>query len=256
MRIATWNINAAHILSESGKYDREDLRYIIDALKEVDADVVCLQEVAVPETGLAMADSIAMALGMFVEYAPAFPNHVTGSAQLGQATLSKSPILSSTPRTIRYPKPEIFFKGDGQFGEGKLAVLYDRLALECEIVVGDQEVTVLNIHLAPIFRFTIDPSDPMLEPVRKKIESLLVGRREEPFIAVGDYNAFTLPTYLQRVFEKGYTDAVPQDVKTHVDYGQKSDAILMTSSWKTIATGTAGEKADHLLCWADVELKK
>ena len=163
MRVATWNINSAHILSESGKYDREDLGYIIDELEKIDAYVICLQESDVPPGGLTAAEHIANTLGMFVGGAPSFPNHVTGVGWLGQAVLSKTPVLSWQMHTIPFPKLEVHFLGDSQFKRGRKVDLYDRHILEAEIHTDNGTITILNGHLVPFFRFNIDRLDPQLQ---------------------------------------------------------------------------------------------
>lgn len=243
MRVATWNINSAHILSESGKYDREDLGYVIDELEKVDADVVCLQEV-----NELHAEQIAVALQMQVQFHDMFPNHVTGDGRLGVATMSRGSVQEVAWRVVTIP-PITAIGPDGRLWE-----MWDRAFMECAVEVDGKRIPVLNGHMNPFHHFKRDVMEEEFKDVRDQIEEIIL-ETDRPLIVAADFNYKDLKQMLPNVFEGGFVDVIPNE-PTEMKHKWKSDGVLVSSDWGVVGAEIVPDVADHALCWADIELKQ
>ncbi len=244
MRVATWNINAAHILSESGKYDREDLGYIIDELKKINADVICLQEVETEH-----AKQIASTLGMELFWDDVLPNHVKrNDERLGVAVLSSLPMSSHTYEVVEVPRIEY------DHPDGRTWVMWDRGFLKCEVETPDGVIVLLCGHMNPFFHFERHVMEDEFQGVRERIEEIGLGI-DGPVLMVGDFNYTNIPEMLPRLFEKGFEDAIP-DEPTEMKHNWKSDGILVSEEWVIGMGVIIPDKTDHALCWADITLKQ
>jgi endonuclease/exonuclease/phosphatase family metal-dependent hydrolase len=111
MRLITWNIQWG-----KGRDGQVDLRRTADALYTHDADVICLQEVAInhPQlTGdrgvLGGVDQVAGLAGLFPGFEMAFaagsdlPDGLGGRRQFGNLLLSRYPLLQVFRHTLPFP---------------------------------------------------------------------------------------------------------------------------------------------------------
>jgi endonuclease/exonuclease/phosphatase family metal-dependent hydrolase len=96
VRVVTWNIQWGR-----GRDGRVDLRRCADTLYQAEADLICLQEVAVNHPGLpggAAMDQVAMLAGLLSGYEWAFgpasdlPDGLGGRRQFGNMLLSRLPL--------------------------------------------------------------------------------------------------------------------------------------------------------------------
>lgn len=107
MRILSWNIQWGR-----GIDGRVDLARIAGALRPYEADVLCLQEVAVNHPGLpggAAMDQVAWLSGLFLGYESTYgagsdlPDGMGGRRQFGNLILSRFPILQVFRHSLPWP---------------------------------------------------------------------------------------------------------------------------------------------------------
>ncbi|NWG32388.1 MAG: endonuclease/exonuclease/phosphatase family protein [Rhodocyclaceae bacterium] len=113
MRILSWNIQWGR-----GLDGRVDLVRIADEARDFDADVLCLQEVAVNHPALpgmpaGQLDQVAVLRGLFVGFEHAYgvgsdlPDGLGGRRQFGNLILSRQPILQIFRHLLPWPaEPE------------------------------------------------------------------------------------------------------------------------------------------------------
>ena len=112
MKIATWNIGGGFVYSEeSSAYDVLDLDYFISVLRDVIADVICLQEVHYVSDCDNQAALIANALGMRHVVFPHAPSHMLKENQLSIAILSKFQLDEASLNLVSNPGVVAEYKG-------------------------------------------------------------------------------------------------------------------------------------------------
>ena len=169
MKILQWNV-----------WYKENIDNILGLLKEVDADVICLQEITDDSdynTGINTATYLADKLEYNLFYKDAQTNTVDGlSKGLGNAILSKSPIVSSNFFHIQEPtNPEA--KDVDYSKEG-------RLYSEITVSVNNREFTIGTTHMSytDAFQETSakrDETDNLLKILKGKTSNFLI---------TGDFN--------------------------------------------------------------------
>jgi endonuclease/exonuclease/phosphatase family metal-dependent hydrolase len=166
VRIATWNVWGRY-----GAWERRQ-RAIVENLRAIDADIVCLQE-AWADAERAQPDDLAAELGLHAAYAPAFEMNGGWS---GNAVLSRWPVT-------RHEIVELPMEGGGVIdtdaGER-------RLTLFTEIAGPRGPLQVFCTHLS----WRADWSGVRQAQVRAVCE-LVASTRPRPFPAIlcGDLNA-------------------------------------------------------------------
>lgn len=166
MKLLQWNI-----------WYREDANNILKALKQIDADVLCLQELTVnhPEynRGVDVPTLLAKELGLSYAFAPV---HEEGEEKFGNGIFSKFPILSSGSSFIQDP-PSLGEETD----YSKEARVYSEVSIE----VNKKKITVGTAHMSYVDRFAVTPAK---ETETNKLIEILKQKKER-FIFSGDLNA-------------------------------------------------------------------
>jgi endonuclease/exonuclease/phosphatase family metal-dependent hydrolase len=162
---------------------RADLRRTAEVLREIDADVIALQEVGDflgRQTPLDAPERLAEELGLFLAFEP---NVVRGERRYGNAILSRLPILASHRYDLSVKDRE------------------PRGALRCDLDLGSgAPLHVFCVHLG------------LKANERRTQESLLLSAdilqdaaRVDPVIVCGDFNYF-FSRPIPRVFRKAVRD--------------------------------------------------
>jgi endonuclease/exonuclease/phosphatase family metal-dependent hydrolase len=183
MRIVTWNIRGG-----KGMDGVRSLGRIVEALRDLDADIVCLQEVHRFLPGGAMEDQpagLAKALGARVAYSSA----LRLSKRFGLAILSRWPI--ERIEVHRLPNDRERRSRPGLW-------LERRICQEAVISSPEGPLTVLNTH------WSLSADDRM---EASKTISGLIRACAGPLLLCGDLNARPDALEVARLLSEGLTDS-------------------------------------------------
>ena len=244
MKILSWNIAGGHLLTPSVKnasgYEKEDLDYFIKEIKQVDPDVVCLQEAhASVDNSNSQGKEIAEKLGFhFANHAyTGGESHIKKGQYLSLTILSRFPIAKSYFHQV--PNPNIKVNRP----DGSVWVSLDVGFLVTEIDHEGIKINVANTHLVPFHYYGRDFME--FQNIRDSISELLLSLSKIPTISAGDFNYKDLKQLLPKVFEVGYQEAFSED--TTPEKGQQ-DHILYSKHWKIEDYRIIKAKADHYIC--------
>lgn len=225
----------------------EKIENIVSALKKIDADIICLQELtrgAKVNNNIDTAMFVAKELDFhyFYQDAQVWPS---GEKQAqGNAVFSRFPITDSRCLFLQESKPN-----------PKDATEEGRTYTECTIEIERKKIQVATVHLSftPRFEYTKER--------KHETENLIniIKNKEEQFVLMGDFNAspesevmrqilpylkdcgpsFDQKTWSTKPFEKkGF---VVNDLNWRIDYVLSSPDIKVVSS-EIIKT----DYSDHL----------
>lgn len=226
MRLVTWNIRAGRGIDEV-----RSLQRIIDVLREIDADIVCLQEVErrMPSSGFEdQPAKLAVALGMTALFQT---NLRLGPGAFGNAILSRYPLTKLADHALPNPRERA----------GILRYPEKRRALEVAVQHLSSPLTVFVTH------WSLDSHD-RLKSARILAER--VKRANAPVIAAGDFNAEERSDEILRFREESeLIDSWPQGEMTYpadvpnvrIDYVWHSREIQVQS-----ARSASTLASDHL----------
>jgi len=158
---------------------KEKIENIVKTIKEIDPDIVCLQELAlnckynpcVPDAPKYIKDGLKFS--GFFRIAHRFSNGNKLDA-LGNGIFTRFPITNSFSELIQEPSA----KDNDYSREGRVYV-------EAKIKINGREVTIGTTHLSYTHRFEDT------EARKQEIDNLLriINRKEERFIFTGDLNS-------------------------------------------------------------------
>lgn len=234
LKIVSWNIWGGKNLSE-----------IIEVLKEIDADIIGLQEVLESETGTNNnAKAIADALGYEYVYTPTTlltpsVSHllkeikVEENMQWGNAILSKHAIKNSVVHILSETKK--------------------RTALEAIITIEDRGFHFFSTHLAYVDKFSSEIQLTQTENLLKTIPA-------EFAIVVGDFNAIPQTKVIEKMKEvltdawsKG-TEAPHTHTSTETGIESTIDYIFTTKDIRVLSAGVIKSRAsDHFPVYGIIE---
>lgn len=255
MKIVTWNIAGGHKLTPNVKdaigYDKEDLDYFISRLKEVNADIICLQETHLSrdkkynQTEI-IAQGLKRSYCLTQQYEEG-ESHIKPNHTLAFGTISKYPILSCSHH--QPANPNLMIKRHN----GKIWRTMDMGILVSEIKILGKIVNLANAHLFPFHYYKKDWSDKEFKHIRKFITDLLIKLSEKPTIAIGDFNYADLKKIYPKIFTKEkYKEAFLAE--TTPGKGQQ-DHILFTKHWSLEEAQVIKDvEADHYICLAELNV--
>lgn len=172
MKLLQWNI-----------WNREDVENTLRLLREVDADILCLQELTAGDSesnnGADVPARIAAELGLRHVFAPASDEE---GKKYGDGIFSRFPIISSESHFIQDPPP-LGEKADDYSSEGRVYV-------EAAIQLVDRVLNVGTSHMSYTDRF--GTTEAKIAETNRLLETLK--QKKERFIFTGDLNA-TPDTY-------------------------------------------------------------
>jgi endonuclease/exonuclease/phosphatase family metal-dependent hydrolase len=233
IRIATYNIHKCRGMDRRVRPER-----IADVIRELDADVIALQEVVNAHERPAfdqvrrLAEALDGYTWRFGENRPLY------GGEYGNMTLSRFPIRFSRNYDLTHGKYE------------------RRGCLRTDVVVGDQLVHVVNVHLGTGFLGRRHQAHRLLSP-----ELLSSTELKEPKVVLGDFNEWTrgLTT---RLMQKGFQNIEPKEFLRygrtypglfpllHLDHFY-FDPTLRVCSFKVHRSRKALIASDHLPMFAD-----
>lgn len=246
MRLATWNIGGGFVSTgEKLVFDLENLGYFIDELQKIQPDVVCFQEIHVSRNN-DQPKLISEALNLpFIRTESIAGSHIKDGEMLSIAILSKYPITSSKFHTLPNPYLQFIWKGE-------MVVSHDKGFLEVEIDYSGTSIRILSGHMVPFRKFGRDFLADEFKEIRDEIERV-INDKKMPTIVGADMNfGGDILALIPRVFSEGFHSVLADVPTTPKD--RKYDKILISEDWTYTDSQILHGKADHYLCFADVEL--
>ena len=248
LRLATWNIGGARIEPSPGAgFTDERLAYFVEELARLDADVVCLQEAHAPRTGgEGQAHALAAHLGLECCCHPCDQersSHLDPTQLLCVAVLSRLPLQSS--HYERLPNPEL--RADAT--DGTQLVSHDKGFITARM----DPLDLYTGHMLPFGLFNRDLTEPEFADIRNALEHTVL-ESARPCILAGDLNHSPPEDFLPRLFAAGFHPAY-SGVASEPIRGQQIDHILVSREIDVRRTGVLPGRADHYLCWADLEIR-
>ncbi len=255
MKILSWNIAGGHTflgtVEDALSYEKEDLKYFEQQIKQVNPGIIALQEAHTHEIDIGQnhANILSKDLGYkYLENHPYGKSHIKKENELSLTTLSKYPITSSFFHQL--PNPGLTIKRPN----GDNWVTFDVGFLVTTIIYDEQKIIVMNCHLAPFHYFERDYQEEEFQNIRDDITELLNPFSKIPTIVLGDFNYGNLRKILPAVFEnQKYMEAF-ENIETTPGKGQQ-DHILYSSLWELESCEVKKANSDHYLCIADLKLK-
>ena len=225
LNVITFNIHSA--LGPNGGLDLEQIAREIESW---DADVVLMQEIdrfRHHSGGVDQPAWFADRLGMEYSYGP---NESPGNGQIGNATLSRFPIVGQTNTHLP--------------NQPGLRDALQRGLLHTTIEVGDTEVSIYNTHLQPAYE--------SLKLSQMRVVAQTVGADPRPRLLGGDFNAVSTSGVMS--LARPFLDDVWEAVGTGPDgtspnaHKARIDHILYSSSFvpgtaRTIESAVSDHRA-------------
>jgi endonuclease/exonuclease/phosphatase family metal-dependent hydrolase len=251
MKVLSWNIAGGHTITgaveESLNYNTEDLPYFEQQIKQLNPDVVGLQEVHTPDKDdtQTQAGILAKAVGYkYFENQPYGKSHIKDGNKISLAMLSKYPIINSFFHQL--PNPNLTIKRPN----GDKWVTFDVGFLVNTIRYKEQKIVIMNCHLVPFHYFERNYDESEFQYIRDDIAELLSPFSETPTIVLGDFNYADLRKIIPDVFENQKYKEAFEHVETTPEKGQQ-DHILFTKHWNLKKYEIRKGKSDHHMCIAD-----
>jgi endonuclease/exonuclease/phosphatase family metal-dependent hydrolase len=251
MKILSWNIAGGHTFTgaveDSLNYEQDNLLYFEQQIQRVNPHIVALQEAHTNDEDHEQTQVGIIAKNLDYKYFENHPygrSHIKEGNKLSLATLSKFPIVNSFFHKI--PNPNLTTVRPN----GDTWVTFDVGFLISTISYNEQEITVMNCHLAPFHYFKRDYNELEFQNIRDDITNLLMKFSKKPTIVLGDFNYAELRKILPEIFlNEDYREAF-ENVETTPGKGQQ-DHILYTSQWNLEKHEIRKANSDHHLCIAD-----
>jgi len=256
MKILSWNVSGAHLFFESLEdaisYDKEDVSYFSQKIKESECEIIGLQESHTPIDENESSQSKIFADYVKYKY---FDTHAYGKSHiksgnyLSLSNISKYKILRSYFYQI--PNPNLNIKRPN----GDVWTSFDVGFLISEIEYDGKIINFANGHMVPFHYFKRDFTEPEFEPVRQSITTLFLDLLEKPTLVVCDFNYNDLQKLIPNVFAKNCYKKPFIKTETTPGRGQQ-DHILCSYHWELLDHSVVKLNSDHYQCIADLKLSK
>lgn len=232
---------------------QEDIKNIVEFLKENIADIICLQELTInfdKQNFIHTPEYLAKELGYNLYYQDI--TFADKDFKLANAIFSKYPIADAKTVWINQEQ------GSGNYDDE------NRAYVESKIQIENRQLTVGTVHMSYTHRF--EPSERKLAETTNLVEA--ISANSENFILTGDFNAAPNSTVIQAL-EKNLKNCGP-DYRintwttkpfnyngfevTNLEW--RLDYIFSSGDIKTVSSKVLNTKfSDHLPVLAEIELK-
>lgn len=179
LKILQWNIGGGYVDSGTGKYDELNIDYIKKVIQKHSPDICFLQEIH-SDTTYSQAKEIA-SLGYYFVFDTYAESHIEKGKKLGQAILSKTPLLKHSFHLFHNPRWE------SVTSSGEHYISHDKGITSCEVLIAGKEVKLQTLHLVPFRIFGKKPLNKDSLKVRESVEEL-IGSEDELLLLGGDFN--------------------------------------------------------------------
>lgn len=240
LTLAIWNIAAGRTSRTKAQFDynpEEDMQYFIDVLKEVNADVVCLQEVHTSHNRSQAKEVFDALNGTYLLNSVAHPSHIDSNFEMGNAIISKLPV--SHTKTIFFPNPWF----DMYFKDGRKAIEHPKNVQLVQI----GNIWIGNLHLLPLRLFGLQYNDGGLgQELSVRIEKTLLALPAN-LILSGDFN-FPEP-------EEIYPNFIKERGLQRVAFAMSStDHTFIPKGVEVISSKIIETRSDHNLHIVELKL--
>ncbi len=248
LRIASWNIAGAHKMQSLERFDYsdEDIDYFADCLRELNPDIICLQESHTNDARSNAAD-IAGKLGMpFVYNSPNSPSHIDENFQLSNAIVSKVELQHIEDVVYPYPDFDLFFS------DGKPAIVHNKMIQMYKY----EGTTIANTQMLPLAVFGESYAHGEGAKLAESIQQILLDKLHGRFILCGDINFDTPHDIYPKFYEqKSLTEALPNTITRPNKHmvKQTPDHILISKGLEVVNADIIEVQADHYLCYTDIK---
>jgi len=219
-----WNIgggltratNSDNTLDES--YNIDDLGYVIQKLKQLDPDVMTLQEIH-GDNNYNQASIIAKALGCeYLTCQMLSPSHLNENYNLGVAIISRFPMQNLCQGLFKNPKLSI------SRPNGSIWKTHDKGFVSSTISINNIPVEVFSTQLMPLHRFEQSVDSEVAKVVYRDIDTKL-RPREGAYLIGGDFNIDLerIADYFPQISAHG--EEVEQSAPTFAN-GKRYDHVL------------------------------
>lgn len=211
-----WNIGGARLLAEDAdpnllaSYSVDGLDYVIDLLRQQNADVITLQETHT-SAGYSQAQLIAESLGyrgwMNNELAE---SHIDPTQRLGLAIITKQPLIGHDFALFYNPPFQV------DLGDGRIETSHDKGRIRVVTTLeNERELTVQTLHVTPFRRSKTPIDSPEAQRVLADVAAKLAVAGTG--IVQGDFNLDLerLEPHLPSLFVAGFHE-IPQHAATAI----------------------------------------
>lgn len=197
-----WNIGGGLVRAEDTKpdaeYDRLDIGYLAELIRQHEPDIVTLQETHADEYG-SIPQQLAEALG-YTEWRNDThgASHLTKGQNLGIGVLSRHPIVRHEFRPIIAPEKMVVFRGRPP------ARLHNKGMTSTMIELPGATLQLGNTHQFSFRIMNESPYEPQHDLLRETISDFL-RPGSGPYVFQGDFNVndSTLQKFLPQLFAAG-----------------------------------------------------
>ncbi|HET7302844.1 MAG TPA: endonuclease/exonuclease/phosphatase family protein [Candidatus Saccharimonadales bacterium] len=220
-----WNIGGGKVRQADGdvsvlaSYNTDGLDSIIALIKEVNPDIITLQEIHSNDQQN-QVEVIANAVGLPYYISDFYADsHIEEGQRLGQGIISRYPISDHQYAQFQNPHYEVIWE------DGSTAISHDKGVTACNVDTGDGELVVKTLHLIPFRRFDIDPESDKAADVLSDVQTKVAGDAVRLLIQ-GDFNLdySTLRAVLPTILTDDVQE-VTQDAPT-TPKGRKLDHVI------------------------------
>ncbi len=186
-----WNIHGGELRGEfddpskRDSYTNKDLETVIAYLKEINADIITLQETQWYSEYSSQARTIAQKLRMYRVEAPLSPSQFDPNARLSIAILSRFPL--AFPETRLFKNPE----WTAERPNGDVWDTHDKGILKADLYLPNQKrMRVATLHGFPAHEYGKSFEDPENQPVIKDMRDKIHedSTRVPRYLVQGDFN--------------------------------------------------------------------
>lgn len=225
----------------------------VDAIAVRKPDLLSLAEVHLEdETSSEMVQYMADKLGLpHYDVMGSAKSHIAEDKILGNAILSKYPILKNDHFLVKSPMIEV------DRPNGEHWVMHDKLAQTVFAKIGNKVVALTSLHYFPFHHFNRKMNDPEFAPQR---ESLVVHLTSEEVatipIVTGDFNnkGFKLADAFPELFGADFSEAIEAESTIVGDTQQLDHILFKNTDIAVTASGTIQIPSDHLGLYATFEI--
>lgn len=248
MKIASWNIGAAHTINSTDvfDYDKENIDYFAQNLADVDADLIFLQETHMPKNkdgGSSLAKKLADRIGYkyFYDTVRAPVSFIDNNYQFGLSVISREPLDDF--RALKLPDVDLPLHISGR-PDAKMYAQYLQIAKW-------RDINIFNTHFSPMQNTRESWSSKIGQKFASRIDKFLANNLCTPMIFAGDFNAQQLFQEFPEFNKKfALSDALPAGEATSLD--GKVDYLLYSPEFDLVESEIIKtDLADHDLLIAE-----